>query len=106
MLPAHHTVHLWRVHMKGIAIIGGAISVFAGLMLLSISALSHDSIFESISHGIGCFCIGQGLLLGGILWSLECHRESRNAAATPTEPSGLPGSTPQSQAPKDYPGYG
>ena len=40
------------------------ICIAAGVYLLSIQTVAENSVFESISHGIGIYFIGKGLFVG------------------------------------------
>ena len=44
-------------------VIGGLVSVGAGIYLASLDAASSNSMFEAIANGMGWYCIGKGIFM-------------------------------------------
>lgn len=44
-------------------ILGGIVSIGAGIYLAGLSSVNSNSMFEAIANGIGWYCIGKGLFM-------------------------------------------
>ena len=62
------------------AVFGGLGSIlcwWAGCYLLDVQAQARDSIFESIATGMGIYCIGQGFIVGPLVYFAALQSGSR-----------------------------
>lgn len=44
-------------------VIGGIVSVGAGIYLANLKAASSDNLFAAIANGIGWYCVGKGIFM-------------------------------------------
>lgn len=69
--------------MRRLGVVGGIISIAGGIWLLSLRAVSANSLLASMANGIGLYCIGRGLF--DISAALLIGREAQEVQRPPVQ---------------------